>query len=73
MARGGIGVLPHDEHPYIGQRPLECSQHVFARWQVAPPGIDLRAQELAHRVHLGFYGSQGLGPIGSDQLGERLR
>ena len=43
-----VGVLPHDEHPHVGQRQREGPQHAVAGRQVAATGRHLGAQELAH-------------------------
>ena len=35
MARRGVRVLAHDQHPHLVERLLECPQHLVACWQVS--------------------------------------
>ena len=72
----GVGVLPHDQDAYVGERALERPQHLVAGGLVAAPGGHLLAQEPAHRRDPVVDRRQRLGPVGGhqpllDQPGER--
>ena len=48
VAGSGVRVLADDEHPHVGERPVERAEDAVPGRQVAPPGCQLLAQELAH-------------------------
>lgn len=73
MPGRGVRVLSDDKHPYVGERALEGTQHGTARRKVAPTGRGFRAQEFAKLRDAARYGLKRDGPVGGDELGERLR
>ena len=72
MAGRRVGVLAHDQHPHVGQRPVEGAQHVVARRQVSPPGRHLGPQEVTEVADLTGDRCQRLRPARVDQLRQRL-
>src|SRR5918993_206881 len=67
MGRVGIGVLSHDQHPYVGERAPQRPEDQVAGRLVAAPRRHLLAEEAAHGGDPVVDRRQRLRPVGRDE------